>query len=409
MLETIQIQSKRRDSRSPPPSVLPIRIVVVSDALVERNGVGTYYQDLVQQVTDRVDRISLIAPAAGRRTDHERFSLPMPGDATQSLAYPNVGRLEQLILDQDPHVVVIPTMGPYAYHALRIARRHGLGVCVAQHTDVEALVAIYWKRPVAVVFRRLLQAINNWFIRRADLVATMNVDSLNDATRRGARCARQVGTMVPTSFIWTPHQPLKMDPPRVIFLGRLAAEKGIEQLLDAARELRRFQFCVGGDGPLRGRVVRHAARLPNLTFVGWLSRPEVSTMIDAADILVLPSRLESFGTVALEAMVRRRLVLLGPECGVTQWPELAHALFTIGEDEGLADALRRVAGLPRRRQESIASDGWVAANKFNEQTIHEWLEVFMNVKNTRSLASERREQRDEENAARARINTRCDA
>jgi hypothetical protein len=99
---------------------------VISDAAIGRDGVGTYYEDLVSQLRPRVEDISLIAPLAGAKADHQRFSIPMPGDATQRLAYPKTRALARLLDSRAPHVVILPTVGPYAVLGLRLARRRHL-------------------------------------------------------------------------------------------------------------------------------------------------------------------------------------------------------------------------------------------------------------------------------------------
>jgi glycosyltransferase involved in cell wall biosynthesis len=170
-----------------------------------------------------------------------------------------------------------------------------------------------------------------------------------------------------------------MNPPRVIFLGRLAEEKGIQQVLRAAQRLPEFQFRIGGDGPLRKRVETEAARTPNLKFLGWLTRSQVRLAIDQSDILVLPSRLETFGTVALEALARRRLVLITRHCGIAHCPTLAQGLFTIQDGENVTAALQRVASLPSWQRESIAAQGWKAVEQFNNETIQGWLNALAEV------------------------------
>jgi glycosyltransferase involved in cell wall biosynthesis len=188
-----------------------------------------------------------------------------------------------------------------------------------------------------------------------------------------------VGTPLAADFLDTPRRPLGAALRRILFLGRLAAEKGLERLLDAAAKLPEHRFCIGGDGPLRHQVQSAADRLPNLKYVGWLSRAQVLSALDASDILVLPSSLETFGTVALEALARHRLVLVSRGCGIAQWPSLAEGLFAIERDEDLADALLRIARMAPARRQAIAAAGWKAAEEFQEQTLSGWVRVVAEV------------------------------
>jgi glycosyltransferase involved in cell wall biosynthesis len=87
------------------------------------------------------------------------------------------------------------------------------------------------------------------------------------------------------------------DPPHVLFVGRLSAEKGILEFLAASGGLRRV---VVGDGPLRDRVPET---------VGFVPRAERPGYFERAAVVVCPSRREGFGVVAREAMAFGRPVV----------------------------------------------------------------------------------------------------
>jgi glycosyltransferase involved in cell wall biosynthesis len=216
-------------------------------------------------------------------------------------------------------------------------------------------------------------------VKRSVCVICMNVESMEEARSSGAQRARIVGTPLSSDFFDTPRRPLSPGLKRVLFLGRLAAEKGIDRVLEAAARLPDFRFCIGGDGPLRREVQSAADRLSNLDYLGWLPREQVLETLDASDILVLPSSLETFGTVALEALARHRFVLVTRDCGIAQWPSLAEGLFSIERDESLGDALSRVAHMPLERRQAIARTGWQAAEDFQQETLRGWLGVLTEV------------------------------
>lgn len=89
----------------------------------------------------------------------------------------------------------------------------------------------------------------------------------------------------------------------VAFVGRLIPEKGVAAVIEASRaeELRRrgVVFVLAGDGPLADEV--RAVEGPGLQWVGPLGRPDVSALLQQADVLCLPSRSEGFATTLLEA------------------------------------------------------------------------------------------------------------
>ena len=90
-------------------------------------------------------------------------------------------------------------------------------------------------------------------------------------------------------------------------VGRLVAEKGLEHLLTAMpKVLKRFseaRLLLVGDGPLRTdlkKIVIDLDLTGKVTFVGF--RSDIKEILSALDILVLPSLLEGFPMILLEAM-----------------------------------------------------------------------------------------------------------
>ncbi|MFH1430143.1 MAG: glycosyltransferase [Candidatus Uhrbacteria bacterium] len=89
----------------------------------------------------------------------------------------------------------------------------------------------------------------------------------------------------------------------VLFVGRLAEEKGVEEFLAAARRLREISFELIGDGPLLEHCKDQEERCTNLRCWGRLSSEEVLERLAEASILVVPSRwYENAPYVVLEAM-----------------------------------------------------------------------------------------------------------
>jgi glycosyltransferase involved in cell wall biosynthesis len=110
--------------------------------------------------------------------------------------------------------------------------------------------------------------------------------------------------------------------------------------------------------------------------VGWVRRTRILALIDSVDALVLPSQVESFGTIALEAMARARAVLVSSACGILSWELLNRGLFTIREDEHLADALERVRDLDPALRERKARIAREAAFEINRRNLDHWLAVL---------------------------------
>lgn len=133
------------------------------------------------------------------------------------------------------------------------------------------------------------------------------------------------------------------DMPLVVYVGRLAREKGIHVLLAAMRAVRErapgtVAFAVVGDGPAEREC--HATAPPGTVFAGKLLGRELAEAYAAADVFAFPSITETFGNVLLEAMASGPAVI-APDIGATTeyaTPDTA-MLFRAADPASLADAV----------------------------------------------------------------------
>ena len=353
-----------------------LRILFVVDAIQGRNGVGTYFQDLVANLDQQVARAELVAPSMDAPHPSQGLAFPIPGDATQKLYMPRMRMLTRIFLEVQPHIVVVPGPGLYSLSGVWLARKLGIPVCVTCQTDYQQLARLYFKGITGRLVGRIMNQLNVSMLHRAQTVVTISDHMMALAEAGGARNARLVGTPVARSFIDRPAVPPRESLQSVLYVGRLAAEKNIEDFLALASQRPDLDFHIAGDGPLRPAVEQAARTLDNLHFLGWLPRAGVIDWLDRVDALILPSSVEAFGTVAMEAMARQRLVLTSPQCGINQWPELSQALFKRQDEETLAQAITRIEALPMEQRLARAGEARQAAINVHHAAVGQWLEVL---------------------------------
>lgn len=346
------------------------RVAVISDALTERNGVGSYYRDLAVQLDDRGLHTEVFCPdgRSGR-------SLPMPGDPTQRLWLPQVRTLAARLEKLRPKVIVLPTPGPFGLYGLWAARRLGARIIVGFHTHFEALASHYCRAPLDRPVRLGWRLFNARVFRHAAGVVTTSRPMVAAAQALGAPRVHRLGTLLGPEFLAT-QTPNREQLRSVLFAGRLAAEKNLEAVVKAAHELPAVAFHVVGDGPQRDFILHQTAQLPNLHYHGWRCRSELLAHMDACDLLVLPSHVESFGTVALEAMARARTALISPHCGIAEWPSLAADVAIMQPQESLTDAISRLSRLDPRLRSRMAQGARRAALAMNEAAVNGWLDII---------------------------------
>jgi glycosyltransferase involved in cell wall biosynthesis len=164
-------------------------------------------------------------------------------------------------------------------------------------------------------------------------------------------------------------------------VGRLAAEKRIDRLLEAAARRPGLTFAFAGRGPLTDTVRAAANEHANVEHLGWISRCDIPDLLAEHDALVLPSDVESFGTVALEAIACARPAVVSNRCGIGEWPQLDPVLFRFDPDEadGLIGALDALVALPEDERIERARRGVAAYADIRDAGRREWLRTLLEV------------------------------
>jgi glycogen synthase len=109
--------------------------------------------------------------------------------------------------------------------------------------------------------------------------------------------------------------------PVVLFVGRLTYQKGPDLLLQAVPQIlaKRWdvQFLFAGTGDMRGYLESAAGGLP-VQFLGYVSDAEHIRLLNACDLVAIPSRNEPFGLVLTEAWSAERCVIASDVGGLSE-------------------------------------------------------------------------------------------
>jgi glycosyltransferase involved in cell wall biosynthesis len=168
-----------------------------------------------------------------------------------------------------------------------------------------------------------------WILRRAQLVIAASPFLAEEARALGARKVRVVpsGVAIP-AIVGAPE-----EPPHVLYVGRLSAEKGVLELVEAARGL---PLRVVGDGPLRVQVPSE----------GFVAPGELGPWYERAAVVAAPSHREGYGVVAREAMAWERPVVASAVGGLRDAVDdgVTGVLVPAGDVVALRAALERLLG-----------------------------------------------------------------
>ncbi len=161
-----------------------------------------------------------------------------------------------------------------------------------------------------------------------------------------------------------------------IYVGRLSQEKGILTLIRAWQQLNGVvPLLLVGDGPLVADVMRFAADVPNVRWLGRTDPPRVYELIGGARCAIVPSECyETFGRVAMEAFAKGTPVI-GADIGALS--EIVADgktgfRFRPGDADHLAAVVRRLFGQPAvqmRQAARLAFDAAFSADRNYERLV----------------------------------------
>jgi glycosyltransferase involved in cell wall biosynthesis len=210
-----------------------------------------------------------------------------------------------------------------------------------QHRILSPLLRAVWKRAAAVVANSAgLRELANKFQPNAEVNVIPNgVDP--DVFRS---------------------EPRDWNPARLLFVGRVVYQKGLDTLFNALAGLKdsSWELSIAGDGPRVGDLKAQASALgitEKIRFLGWQSSSQLPGVLLSANLFVHPSRHEGMPNALLEAMasglpaVATRIAgneeLVIPETGVLVPAEdtdaLRAALVPLIADPALRERMGRAA------------------------------------------------------------------
>ncbi|MEU8987498.1 glycosyltransferase family 4 protein [Streptomyces sp. NPDC048558] len=275
------------------------------------------------------------------------------------------------------HVHVPRSSDPGSVAALRAAcvdadlvHAHGL------HASFRAVLALSGRRtPLVVTWHdrahaegaraHLLRLLERRVVKAASVVLGTTSALVDRARRTGARDARLAAVALPAPSRTVEHDdPDRLRPkvraelgatgrPLLIAVGSLERHRGYDMLLDASRAWLQLDavplVVIAGEGALRaelqGRIEDEG--LP-VRLIG--RRDDVSELLAAADVALLPSSWESRSVLAQEALHARVPLVATDVGGVPELVGDAAELVPYGEPDALADAVVRLLGDPERQE-----------------------------------------------------------
>jgi glycosyltransferase involved in cell wall biosynthesis len=286
-----------------------MRIAIVTETYYpSTDGVVTRLTSCVRWLTRQGHEVMVVAPDKGI-TEYEgaavrgipEFRFFLYKDLELAYPRPLVGKL---LREFDPDIVHAVNPAVLGVAGIWYGRRRPL--IASYHTNVPNYADFYrlsWLKPILWRYLRILH-------NRADMNLCTSRAVLEELQARGFKNVRLWERGVNTELFGPHHRSETMrrfltdghpDERLLLYVGRLAAEKGIERIRDVLTASSRIRLAIVGDGPHRRALEAHFAGT-RTKFTGFLHGEALAQAYASSDLFVFPSTTETLGLVLLEAM-----------------------------------------------------------------------------------------------------------
>lgn len=263
------------------------KILIITDAWEQTNGVVTTYLNLIKQLEKRNYEVKVIGPK-----DFKSRSLPSYKEIKVAI---NPWTVSKLIEKEQANYIHIATEGPIGFFAARYCNKKGYHYTTSYHTKFPEYVnqRIKFIKP-SFVYRFLKRVhknaqktfvttdsmkkelISNGFDSNKLITWTKGIDR-EQFNEKGRKLSKKA---------------------RALYVGRVSVEKNIEAFLDLPIVASKY---VVGDGPHLAKLKEKYGGYPDIHFVGEKKGKELQWYYANSEIFVFPSKTDTFGMVMLEA------------------------------------------------------------------------------------------------------------
>jgi glycosyltransferase involved in cell wall biosynthesis len=241
--------------------------------------------------------------------------------------------------------------------AARRARREGIPYLVSPKGMLVADLIRRKSRWLKTVWIALIERRT---LERAAAIQVTSRQELEEYERFGFGGARPF--LVPHGIDPPPRSRVVTGPPppapgslaRVVFLGRVNWEKGLDRLVPAMRHVPGAELVVAGNDEegytaKLADLARREGVDDRVVFRGPVQAEEKTELLLGASLVVLPSYSENFGMAVLEAMALGRPVVVTPEVGLAEAvAQTDSGIVVDGAPDELGPAIRKLLGDPEQ-------------------------------------------------------------
>jgi glycosyltransferase involved in cell wall biosynthesis len=259
-------------------------IVLITDAWQPQvNGVVTTYENIINELSPEY-QVKIVSPE-----QFKNFKTPFYKEIKMSICSKKRMRdiLSQIVKENNVCYFHIATEGVLGFQAKRVLEEAGISYTTAYHTKFPEFIKSILGIPIWFT-----KWYFDWFHKNAKCVM---MSSQSVAKQYPDWRCNVLEKGYDSHFTFA--EP-KNTIPVLLYVGRVSKEKNIEEFCKIL-PLIEVRKIVVGDGPIKKKLEK---KYPDVQFVGYKFGKELAEYYQNADVLVFPSRTDTYGIVILEAM-----------------------------------------------------------------------------------------------------------
>ena len=317
---------------------MPKTILIITDNVPDQiNGVVTTFKNLEDHAGRNGYSVVYINP--------RKFpNFACPGYPEVRLCWPH--GISKKIKAIHPDFIHIATEGPVGFFARWWCERNRIPYNTSYHTKFPEFLNKLYGVPVAWTYWYM-----RWFHRHSERVLVTTESMRKDLDSRGFKNLVVWSRGVDRTIQPTVTRSSYRTRPRLLSVGRLSKEKGLDDLIQFQED---YDLIIVGDGPYRAELER---KLPKAKFLGYLHGQDLVNQYALADVFVFPSVTDTFGVVIIEALAQGCPVAAYPVAGPI---DIIKNGVTGYLDNNLAQSVRNCLALNNDRIKQ-ASQKWTWA------------------------------------------------
>ena len=288
-----------------------MRIALFTETFLPKvDGIVTRLRHTIEHLQRNGDRVLVIAPEGGL-TEYKGAKIygipgmPLPLYPELKLALPPLGT-KKAIEDFQPDLIHVVNPAFLGVGGIYYAKTMSVPLVASYHTHLPQYLHHYGLGALEGLLWELLKAAHNKAHLNLCTSSAMVKELIAHDIERVDLWQRGVDTEMFQPHLASAQMRSRLTQgnpkdPLLLYVGRVSAEKQIDEIRPVLEAIPQARLAIVGDGPQREALEAHFAGTKT-NFVGYLQGLELAAAFASADAFVFPSRTETLGLVLLEAM-----------------------------------------------------------------------------------------------------------